>query len=119
MLGQAEKLKREHDSVGAVDGESRDTSVFPFTCAVTSVCDVDNADIECHLLVQNSCNISNSIIRTNALTSEACLQDPTFGTTTDLHDVQFIQSGVGHAIELATATTYNLKNIYAQRRKLL
>jgi hypothetical protein len=40
VLGQAEKLKREHDSVGALDGESRDTSVFPFTCAVTSVCDV-------------------------------------------------------------------------------
>ena len=78
----------------------------------TSICDVESADIECHLLVQDSCNISNSTIRTNSLTSEACLQDPTFGTTSGLYNVTFIQSGSGHAIELNTATTYNLKNIF-------
>lgn len=77
----------------------------------TSVCDVVGADIECHLLVQNSCNISNSTIRTNALTSIACLQDPTFGSTTDLHDVDFIQTGVGHAIEIDTAGSYDFNGL--------
>lgn len=77
----------------------------------TSICDVENADIECQLLTQASANISNSIIRTDSLTSVACLQDPTFGTTTDLHDVTFIQAGAGHAIELDTATTYNFTNL--------
>lgn len=77
----------------------------------TSVCDIVNADLECELLTQASSNISDSIIRTNSATSIACLQDPTFGVTTDLHDVDFIQSGVGHAIELNTATTYNMSGL--------
>jgi hypothetical protein len=64
--------------------------------------DCDGGDIECQLLVQDTAEIQNSTIRTNALTSIACLQDPTFGTTSDLHDTDFIQTGVGHAIELAT-----------------
>lgn len=68
----------------------------------TSICTVDGADIEAQLLTQASADIENSTIRTNALTSIACLQDPTFGTTTDLNNTDFIQSGVGHAIELST-----------------
>jgi len=77
----------------------------------TSVCGVTNADLECQLLTQASANLDNSIIRTNSVTSVACLQDPTFGTSTDLHDVDFIQAGAGHAIELSTAGTYTLTNI--------
>jgi len=78
----------------------------------TSVCDVENADIECQLLTQNSANISNTTIRTNSLSGVACLQDPTLGTTTDLNNVDFIQSGVGHAIELATTNgDFTLTNI--------
>lgn len=77
----------------------------------TSICDVVDAELECQLLVQASCNISDSIIKTNALTSVACLQDPTFGTITDLHDVEFIQTGVGHAIEIDTDTSYTFTNI--------
>jgi hypothetical protein len=78
---------------------------------LTSVCDVDGATLECQLLTQASANISNSVIKTNALTSIACLQDPTFGTTTDLHDVDFIQVGAGHALEIDTAGSYDLTNI--------
>ncbi|GAF72196.1 unnamed protein product, partial [marine sediment metagenome] len=71
----------------------------------TSKVDSDGADIECQLLTQASAEIQNSIVRSNALTNVACLQDPTFGSTTGLHDTDFIQSGVGHAIEvLATST---------------
>ena len=77
----------------------------------TSVCDVDSATLECQLLTQSSADISNTTIKTNSLTSIACLQDPTFGTTTFLHDVDFVQTGAGHAIEINTATSYTLTNI--------
>jgi len=78
----------------------------------TSVCDIDGANIECQLLTQASANISNTTIRTNSLTSIACLQGPTFGTTTDLHDCTFVQTGAGHAIEIATAGTYDFENLF-------
>jgi len=78
----------------------------------TSICDVANADIECELLTQASANISNSTIRTNSLTSVACLQSPTFGESSDLHDVDFIQAGAGHAIELSTVNgSYTFTNL--------
>ena len=77
----------------------------------TSVCDVYDANIECKLLTQASANISDTIIKTTSLTSVACLQDPTFGTTTDLHDVTFIQAGAGHALEIDTAGDYTATNI--------
>jgi len=100
-----------------VTGTTATTSEFTHTLrnfrdvTYTSACDVHDADIECHLLTQASADIYDSVIRCNALTSVACLQDPTFGTTTDLHDVTFIQTGAGHALELDTATTYTLTNI--------
>jgi hypothetical protein len=70
------------------------------------------ADIECQLLTQGTAEIQNTTVRTNALTSVACLQDPTFGTTTGLHDTTFLQSGAGHAIELDTAGDYTFTNLY-------
>jgi hypothetical protein len=78
---------------------------------LTSVCEVTGGVIECKLLTQASADISGCTIKTDAATSVACLQDPTFGATTDLRDVTFEQSGAGHAIELDTATTYNLTDI--------
>lgn len=77
----------------------------------TSACTVDGADIECVLLVQNSCDIENCTIRTNQVTQVATLQDPTFGVSTDLNNTEFVQSGVGHAIEIDTPGTYNLQDI--------
>ena len=71
----------------------------------------DGVNIECQLLTQDSAEIKNSIVKTNALTSVACLQDPTFGTTSGLHDTQFIQSGAGHAIEIGAAGTYSLTGL--------
>ena len=79
---------------------------------LNSKVDCDGADIECQLLTQGTAEIQNSIIRTNALTSVACLQDPTFGTTTGLHDTTFLQSGAGHAIEIDTAGDYTLTNLF-------
>lgn len=78
---------------------------------LTSVVTCDGADIECHLLTQASADIENCIIRTNALTQVACLQDPTFGVSTDLNNTEFIQAGAGHAIEIDTVGTYNLQDI--------
>jgi hypothetical protein len=73
--------------------------------------DADGADIECHLLTQASANIENCIIRCNALASVACLQDPTFGATTDLNNTEFIQTGAGHAIEIDTAGDYTFTGL--------
>lgn len=78
---------------------------------LTSAVTVEGADIECHLLVQSSCDIFDSLIRTNSLSAVACLQDPTFGTTTDLRDTEFRQVGAGHAIEINAAGTYNLQGL--------
>lgn len=77
----------------------------------TSVCTVDGADIECVLLTQASADIENCVIRTNQVTQVATLQDPTFGVSTDLNNTEFVQSGVGHAIEIDTPGTYNLQDI--------
>jgi hypothetical protein len=77
----------------------------------TSAASMDGGRIECKLLTQNSADIENVIIVTSSDTSVATLQDPTFGTTTDLHDVDFVQGGNGHAIEIDTATSYTLTNI--------
>lgn len=77
----------------------------------TSAASMDGGRIECKLLTQNSADIENVTIVTSSDASIAALQDPTFGTTTDLHDVAFIQNGNGHAIEIDTATSYTLTNI--------
>lgn len=72
---------------------------------------ITDADIQCQLLTQGGADISDTTIRTDSAANVACLQDPTFGSTTGLHDVMFIRSAGGHAIELDTATTYSLTNI--------
>jgi hypothetical protein len=72
--------------------------------------DADGASLECQLLTQATAEIQNCIVKANALTNVACLQDPTFNTTTDLHDTTFVQVGVGHAIEaLADGTWTGIK----------
>jgi len=71
---------------------------------LTSVVDIDTCDIQTAALTQGSADIFDSIIRTTSLTNVATLADPTFGTTTDLHDTEFIQEGAGHAIELSGAS---------------
>lgn len=77
----------------------------------TSVCDVHNVDIQQELLTQASCDLYDSTIRTTSLTSIACLQDPTFGETTDLYNCEFIQAGAGHAIEIDTAGDYDFNDL--------
>ena len=78
---------------------------------LNSKVDANGADIECQLLTQATAEIQNSIIRCDALTSVAVLQDPTFGTTTGLHDTEFIEAGAGHAIEIDSTGTYDFTNL--------
>lgn len=97
---------------------SNTTGVFLFNgtlrnfrnVTLTSACTINGA-IECALLTQGSADIEDSIIRTTSLTSVACLQDPTFGASSDLNNTAFIQAGAGHAIEIDTAGVYTLTNI--------
>jgi hypothetical protein len=79
----------------------------------TSVCDVAGS-VECQLLTQGSANIENATILTSAITNVACLQDPVFAVATDLNNTTFIQgaTGVGHAIEIDTAGTHDLEELF-------
>jgi hypothetical protein len=77
----------------------------------TSACSVNGGRIEAKSITQGNAEIENLTIVTSSATSVATLQDPTFGTTTGLHDVEFIQGGAGHALEIDTATSYTLTNI--------
>jgi len=78
---------------------------------LTSAVDVDGADIECFDLTQATAEIQNSIVRCAQLANVAVMDDATFGTTTDIHDSEFVQSGVGHAIEFTTTTARTLTGV--------
>jgi hypothetical protein len=77
----------------------------------TSVVNVTNSNMQTALLVQSGSDISNTVIRTTSLTSIATLQDPTFGSSSGLHDVDFLQTGAGHAIEIDTAGSYDFNRL--------
>ena len=76
----------------------------------TTAFPVQSCDVQCETFVQAAI-VENSIIRTTSVANVATMVDPTFGTTTELNNTEFIQEGAGHAIELGTATSYNLTNI--------
>tara|TARA_R100001244_G_scaffold25113_4_gene25578 strand:+ start:39859 stop:41466 length:1608 start_codon:yes stop_codon:yes gene_type:complete len=72
----------------------------------TSKVDIASCNIETAAFTQGSANVEGCVVTTVSLTSIATLQDPTFGTTTDLNNTEFIQGGAGHAVEIATAGNY-------------
>lgn len=76
----------------------------------TSGCDVGGR-IECLDLTQGGAEIQDCIITTTSAANVATCNDPTFGTTTDLHDTTFIQGGAGHALEISGTTTVTLTNL--------
>lgn len=78
---------------------------------LTSTVDIDTCDIQTAAMTQGSADVVDSVIRTTSLANVATLDDPTFGTTTDLHDCEFIQSGTGHAIEITAAGAYTFTNL--------
>lgn len=105
--------RAEFEVIGSSGSLTLDSCNFQnmSTCTLTGGATLTGCNIETNLLVQGSANISECVILTTSLTSVACLQDPTFGTTTDLHDTEFVQGGAGHAIELDTAGTYDFTGL--------
>jgi len=79
---------------------------------LTTATTLDTCDIEVETFDDGGgAEIFDSIIRTTSITNVATYVDPTFGTTTDLRDTEFIQTGAGHAMEFTTTTTRNLQGI--------
>lgn len=62
---------------------------------LTSGCTITDSDIQVDSLTQGSANLSNSVLRVTAPGNTAMIDAPTFGTTTDLHDVEFVDGGPG------------------------
>lgn len=62
-------------------------------------------------ITQGSADIDNLTINTRSSSGVATIDDPTFGTTADLNNVTFSQSGTGHAIEITSPGTYDFTNI--------
>lgn len=62
-------------------------------------------------ITQGSSTISNADIITQSASTVATIDDPTFGTTTGLNNVNFRQGGLGHAIEITTPGSYTFTNI--------
>jgi hypothetical protein len=79
---------------------------------LTTATTLDTCDIEIATFDDGGgAEIFDSVIRTTSITNVAAYVDPTFGTTTDLRDTEFIQAGAGHAIEFTTTGTKNLSGI--------
>lgn len=79
---------------------------------LTAATTLDGCDLTTPDLTQAGAEIfGGTTIRTTSASQVAALDDPTFGTTTDLRDTEFIQEGAGHAIEIDTAGTYDLQDI--------
>jgi hypothetical protein len=78
---------------------------------LTSAVTVDGADLQFADLAVSSAEIKNSTLRTTSATTVAAINDAAFGTTSGIHDTDFIQEGAGHAIEITTPGTYNFTNI--------
>lgn len=79
---------------------------------LTSGATVTGCSIETRAMTQGSADVSGCTITTNSASSVACLTDPTFGTTTDLHDCEFVFGSGGHALELSTVgASVTLTNI--------
>lgn len=78
----------------------------------TSKVHVNTSTIETVNLTQGTAHIENTTIVTNPATSVACITDPTFAATTDLHDIDFVFGSGGHALELSgVGATVTLTNI--------
>lgn len=79
---------------------------------LNSVTTMDGCDIECVDLTLASAHVFDGVLRPNTASQVAMCNDPTFGTSSGIHDTAVIQSGAGHAFELSTVgATVTLTNI--------
>ena len=75
---------------------------------LTSVCTITGGAYDAVAITQGTADISGCEIRTRAATDVACITDPDF---TNLADIDFVQAGAGHAIEIDTAGSYTLDGL--------
>lgn len=83
---------------------------------LNSSCTVNDATIECKKLnpgvVSSPASITNSVIETDSpLPDVACVQYYPDNNSTAINNIDFVQTGVGHALELNTTNgTYNFSS---------
>lgn len=73
-----------------------------------SVVTIVGGRYQAEAITQNNADISGCTITTTSLTSVATITDPDF---TNLADIDFVQGGAGHAIEIDTAGSYSLDGL--------
>lgn len=78
---------------------------------LTSVCTLDTCDVQTADLTQSSAHIFDGVIRTTSAANVAVIDDVTLGTSTGLHDLEFVQEGSGHALEFTAAGTYDFTDL--------
>lgn len=81
------------------------------TITLTSACSVQNSVLDALDITQGGSEIENSTINTRSASGVAVINDATFGTTTGLNNVEFVQAGTGHAIEITSPGTYTFTNL--------
>lgn len=79
---------------------------------LTSACTLDTCLVNTPDLTQGSAHIFDSTIECNAATNTAVIDDPTFGTTSGLHGIRFVEVGAGHAIEITSPGTYTFTDLF-------
>jgi len=77
----------------------------------TSTCTISGGVLDALEITQGSSDIGGAEIRTRSASQVAVIDDPTFGTTTGLNNIDFKQVGSGHAIEITTPGSYTFTNI--------
>ena len=79
-----------------------------FTSGVTAT----GARIECADITQGGADIEGgTVVVTDTATQVAACNDPTFGTTSLLNNMEWVQGGSGHAIEFTSGTDITLTGI--------
>ena len=67
---------------------------------LTSTCTADGETLDGLELTQASAEIKNGVISPRSASQVAMIDDPTFATSSGIHDVDVIQAGLGHAFEI-------------------
>lgn len=78
---------------------------------LTSSCSVNGGVMDALDITQGGAQLENMTINTRSPTTVATINDATFGETTGINNVNFVQVGAGHAIEITSPGTYNFYNI--------
>lgn len=78
---------------------------------LTSGVEVNGGQLRAPDITQGGAYIHDGAIRTESAANVATIDDPTFGTTSGLSNVSFIQAGAGHAVQLNSTGPVTFTNI--------